>query len=199
MTAFRLRALLAAGEAPAVLDQVRSIWGPMLDSGPGTFWEEATPDDRLAMYGRPFGRSLCHAWASGPAAILPEAVLGLRPLDDGWARFEVQPALGDLEWASAVVPAPTGDIVVVVDASTVTVHVPADTVLVREGHAVPGPGDRRVGASGSGRGRRGSGGYRSIRGMIHTIHPDVPASVSGLGSWCWAVCAGGRQGGSRWQ
>jgi len=118
---------------------VRAIWGPMLDRGPGTFWEEATLDDHLAMYGRPFGRSLCHAWASGPAAILPEAVLGLRPLDDGWARFEVLPALGELEWASAVVSAPGGDIVVVADAATVTVHVPADAVLVREGHAVPGP------------------------------------------------------------
>lgn len=139
MTAFRLRALVETGAVEAVVDQVRAIWGPMLDRGPGTFWEEATLDDHLAMYGRPFGRSLCHAWASGPAAILPEAVLGLRPLDDGWARFEVQPALGELEWASAVVPAPGGDIVVVADAATVTVHVPADVVLVREGHAVPGP------------------------------------------------------------
>ncbi|HEU0183035.1 MAG TPA: alpha-L-rhamnosidase C-terminal domain-containing protein [Agromyces mariniharenae] len=140
MTAFRLRALLAAGEAPAVLEQVRATWGAMLERGPGTFWEEATIDDEpLAMYGRPFGRSLCHAWASGPAAILPEAVLGLRPIGDGWSRFAVQPELGDLAWASAVVPAPSGDIVVVADASTVTVQVPAGTVLVREGHSVPGP------------------------------------------------------------
>lgn len=140
MTAFRLRALLAAGDAAAVVDEVRSTWGPMLERGPGTFWEEATLDDELlAMYGRPFGRSRCHAWASGPAAILPEAVLGLRPLGDGWSRFEVRPDLGDLEWASAVVPAPGGDIVVVADASSVTVQVPVDAVLVREGHSVPGP------------------------------------------------------------
>lgn len=140
MTAFRLRALLAAGETPAVLEQARAIWGAMLDRGPGTFWEEATLDDeQLAMYGRPFGRSRCHAWASGPAAILPEAVLGLRPLDDGWSRFAVLPDLGDLAWASAVVPAPSGDIVVVADAATVTVQVPAGTVLVRGSHAVPGP------------------------------------------------------------
>jgi len=37
------------------------------------------------------------------------------------------------------VPAPSGDIVVIADASTVTVQVPAGTVLVREGHTVPGP------------------------------------------------------------
>ena len=140
MTAFRLRALLAAGDAPAVLDEVRSTWGAMLDRGPGTFWEESSIDDEpFAMYGRAFGRSLCHAWASGPAAILPEAVLGLRPLDDGWSRFEVRPDLGDLEWAAAVVPAPGGDIVVVADVGSVTVQVPSGSVLVREGHAVPGP------------------------------------------------------------
>jgi hypothetical protein len=140
MTAFRLRALLAAGDGPAVLDEVRSTWGAMLDRGPGTFWEEASFDDEpLAMYGRPYGRSLCHAWASGPAAILPEAVLGLRPLGDGWSRFEVKPELGGLEWATAVVPTPAGDIVVVADGTSVTVEVPSATVLVREGHAVPGP------------------------------------------------------------
>ena len=140
MTAFRLRALLEAGESEAVIDEVRRIWGAMLDRGPGTFWEESSiVGDPLEMYGRPFGRSRCHAWAAGPAAILPEAVLGLRPLDDGWSRFTVRPELGDLEWASAVVPAPAGDIVVVADHERVTVRVPSGAVLWREGHSVPGP------------------------------------------------------------
>jgi len=38
-----------------------------------------------------------------------------------------------------VVSAPCGDIVVVADAPRVTVQVPSGAVLVREGHAVPGP------------------------------------------------------------
>lgn len=140
MTAFRLRALLEAGESGAVIDEVRRTWGAMLDRGPGTFWEESSIEgDPLEMYGRPFGRSRCHAWAAGPAAILPEAVLGLRPLDDGWSRFTVRPELGDLEWASAVVPAPMGDIVVVAEAGRVTVEVPRGSALVRGGHTVPGP------------------------------------------------------------
>lgn len=140
MTAFRLRAALAAGETRAVVEEVRRVWGAMLDLGPGTFWEESTTDgDPLAMYGRAFGRSLCHAWSAGPAAILPEAVLGLAPVDDGWSRFTVRPELGDLTWASAVVPAAAGDIVVFADREGTTVHVPPGTVLVRSGHAVPGP------------------------------------------------------------
>ncbi len=140
MTAFRLRALIEAGESGEVIDEVRRTWGAMLDRGPGTFWEESSIEgDPLEMYARPFGRSRCHAWAAGPAAILPEAVLGLRPLDDGWSRFTVRPELGDLEWAAAVVPAPMGDIVVVADLARVSVHVPPGAVLVREGQSVPGP------------------------------------------------------------
>jgi alpha-L-rhamnosidase len=140
MTAFRLRALLAAGQHDVVLDEVRRTWGAMLDAGPGTFWEEAaTGGDDLAMYGRPFGRSRCHAWSAGPAAILPEAVLGVRPVADGWARFEVEPRLGDLEWAAAVVPTPFGDLVVRAEGAGVTVRVPAGTALVRGGRIERGP------------------------------------------------------------
>ena len=140
MTAFRLRALLTAGRRGFVVDEVRRLWGPMLDLGPGTFWEEAsTEGDSHAMYGRPFGRSLCHAWASGPAAILPEAVLGVRPLDDAWRRFTVAPELGNLAWACAVVPTPQGCIVVRAEGSTITVEVPDGTELERDEGPLRGP------------------------------------------------------------
>jgi hypothetical protein len=140
MTAFRLRALLAAGEHDAVLDEVRRSWGAMLDAGPGTFWEEgAAGGDDLAMYGRPFGRSRCHAWSAGPAAILPEAVLGVRPLADGWARFAVEPRLGDLDWAAVVIPTQVGDLIVRADAERVSVRIPAGAALVRGDRVEPGP------------------------------------------------------------
>ncbi len=123
-----------------MLAEIDRIWGAMLDAGPGTFWEEGpSGGDDLAMYGRPFGRSLCHAWSAGPAALIPEAVLGLRPLDDGWSRFEVSPRLGGLEWASAVVPTPLGDLFVHVDPTTVSVHVPAGSALVRAERTHLGP------------------------------------------------------------
>ncbi|GAA1056241.1 hypothetical protein GCM10017608_27390 [Agromyces luteolus] len=147
MTAFRLRARLAAGEHDAVLEEIERIWGAMLDAGPGTFWEEGpSGGDDLAMYGRPFGRSLCHAWSAGPAALIPEAVLGLRPLDDGWTRFEVEPRLGGLEWASAVVPTPLGDLFVHADAEGVTVQVPAGATLVRGERVEVGPAVVEFGA-----------------------------------------------------
>jgi hypothetical protein len=132
MTGFLLGALIETGRPGLAVARIRELWGAMLDAGARSFWEEF-PDGEgspYAMYGRPFGKSLCHAWSSSPAALLPQAVLGIRPLADGWTRFAVQPRLGDLEWAEARIPAPQGDIVVRADAEGVSVEAPPGAVLV---------------------------------------------------------------------
>ena len=124
MTSF---ALLAIG-APAV-PRIEQLWGAMLDAGATTFWEEFAEGSPYAMYGRPFGKSLCHAWSSAPAALLPQLVLGIRPTSDGWATFEVRPELGELEWAAATVPTPHGPVRIRADSSGTVVEVPAGTRL----------------------------------------------------------------------
>ncbi|WP_454050035.1 alpha-L-rhamnosidase-related protein [Cellulomonas sp. Marseille-Q8402] len=141
MAALALRAL--TGEhAPAAVRRIADRWGAMLDAGALTFWEElpggAGPD--TAMYGRPFGRSLCHGWAAGPVAALPELVLGLRPTSAGWRTAVASPSLGDLRWAAAVVPVPGGDLAVTAEASgRVVVDVPDGHVLDVAGQRVAGP------------------------------------------------------------
>jgi alpha-L-rhamnosidase len=141
MASFALRARILAGDSQGAVETIRRRWGEMLDAGAITFWEEfADPGaDPLAMYGRPFGKSLCHAWASGPAALLPEAILGIRPLSPGWSRFELNPELGPLPWAAAVVPTPLGDIAVSAVDDAVTVDVPPGAELVRGGDSWHGP------------------------------------------------------------
>jgi hypothetical protein len=141
MTTFALRALTMLGEPETVVASIRERWGSMLDAGTRTFWEEfeGSEQDRYAMYGRPYGKSLCHAWSSGPAVLLPEAVLGIRPLRAGWTCFEVQPTLGALNWASAVVPVPQGEIVVVAHSDSVSVDIPPDATLIHAGAHVKGP------------------------------------------------------------
>lgn len=126
MAGFALRALHRAGRSTDALDGLRSLWAPMLDAGATTLWEEFPHDGAspYEMYGRPFGKSLCHGWGAAPAALLPEIILGLRPLDNGWSTVEVHPQLGDLEWAAAVVPTPHGDLVVVADGSGTSVDTP---------------------------------------------------------------------------
>jgi alpha-L-rhamnosidase len=77
MTGFPLRALIEVGRPDVAVARIRTRWGGMLEAGAATFWEEFAGDGSpYAIYGRAWGKSLCHAWASGPAALLPEAVLG---------------------------------------------------------------------------------------------------------------------------
>lgn len=139
MRSFGLDAMIHGGRAVEAVDRVRNLWTPMLSHIGGTFWEEFPDAEPLAMYGRPYGKSLCHAWSAGPAALLPRAVLGVSATADGWSRFTVEPTLGALAWAAAVVPAPPGDIVVIADAGTCTVDVPAGTALVVAGREIAGP------------------------------------------------------------
>jgi hypothetical protein len=114
MGAFQAEALARLGEEATALRQVRATWGGMLDRGATSFWEAFDPglaDDRQwAYYGRPFAKSLCHAWGSGPAAMLPRILLGIRPSEPGWRRVRVQPRLCGLAWAAATVPTPLGDL-----------------------------------------------------------------------------------------
>ncbi|BDZ65335.1 hypothetical protein GCM10025877_22730 [Agromyces mangrovi Wang et al. 2018] len=144
MQAFALLALARLGERGASVARIGSLWGGMLDAGAMTFWEEFGVDDdgaHAAMYGRPFGRSLAHAWASGPAALLPEAVLGIRPLEDGWRVVSVAPELGALEWASAIVPTPAGDLFVHADRAGVRVQAPAGVTVRTPGGEFAGSGE----------------------------------------------------------
>ncbi|HYE04034.1 MAG TPA: alpha-L-rhamnosidase C-terminal domain-containing protein [Planctomycetota bacterium] len=130
-------ALAALGRIDAMLDSVRDTWGGMLDAGATTFWEawdaSQTGDARYAFYGRPFGKSLCHAWAAGPAWLLPTALLGIRPLAAGWSRIAVAPARCDLDWISATVPTPKGPLHVDLDGSRLRVRAPRGVEVVRPG------------------------------------------------------------------
>jgi hypothetical protein len=147
MASLELMALSQLGVTNAILPRIENYWGAQLDRGATTFWEKydpARPRDLYSMYGRPFGNSLCHAWGSGPAAILPEEILGIRPLADGWRRFIVDPKLGVLKWAAATVPTPHGDIEVFVRDGKLSLKVPAGTMAVYGSREIVGPNEVSV-------------------------------------------------------
>jgi alpha-L-rhamnosidase len=130
MTSLEILALSRAGASEAIVPRIEKYWGPMLDRGATTFWESYNPagiGSVYVMYNRPFGNSLCHAWASGPAALLPGEILGIRPLADGWKTFVVAPKLGSLAWAAATVPTPYGKIEVLVEQGQMVLVVPPGT------------------------------------------------------------------------
>ncbi len=114
MRFYELEALCAMGEQTYVLQQMKDYWGGMLNLGATTFWEEYNPAkkgaEHLAMYGREFGKSLCHAWGASPIYLLGKYYLGVKPTSPAYATYMVQPELGGLQWMQGTVPTPKGNI-----------------------------------------------------------------------------------------
>ncbi len=144
MRAFALLALARSGLAREAVVEVGERWSRMLDRGPGTMWEEFDGPEPWAMYGRPFAKSLCHAWASGPAALLPEILVGLRPSAPGWRSVTIDPDLAGLDWAAARVPTPLGELEVFADRSEVSGSIPAGMTAHVIGREIVGPDRFRV-------------------------------------------------------
>lgn len=114
MRFYELEALCAMGEQEYVLDEIRDYWGGMLKLGATSFWEKYDPsekgEEQLAMYGRPFGKSLCHAWGASPIYLLGKYFLGVKPTAPGYSGYEIRPNLGGLKWMEGEVPTPHGNI-----------------------------------------------------------------------------------------
>lgn len=51
-----------------------------------------------------------HAWGAAPANLIPRWLMGIRPLEPGFATFLVAPQIGSLTWAQIRVPSPRGTI-----------------------------------------------------------------------------------------
>ncbi len=88
--------LIERGGMDFVLDQYRTCWGWMLDTG-ATTWLEVF-DTRW---------SHCHQWAGCPTWQLTRYALGLHPrFDRGANHFDFQLVPGSLEWAKGTLPLP---------------------------------------------------------------------------------------------
>ena len=131
MRFYELEALCMDGHHTQVLKEMRDYWGGMLREGATSFWEKYVPTEHgtqhLAMYGRPYGKSLCHAWGASPLYLLGRYFLGIQPTKPGYEEFEVRPQLGDLEWMEGIVPTPRGLISVRIDRHEVRVNSTADS------------------------------------------------------------------------
>ncbi len=114
MRFYELEALCAMGEQKYVLNEMKDYWGGMLNLGATSFWEEYDPTkkgaEHYAMYGREFGKSLCHAWGASPIYLLGKYYLGVKPTSAGYATYSVEPNLGGLQWMQGTVPTPSGNI-----------------------------------------------------------------------------------------
>lgn len=125
MRFYELEALCAMGEQPYVLKEMKNYWGGMLKLGATSFWEEYNPNkkdtEHLAMYGRPFGKSLCHAWGASPIYLLGKYYLGVKPTSAAYQTYVIEPNLGGLEWMEGKVPTNNGEIAVSVSKKEIKV------------------------------------------------------------------------------
>jgi alpha-L-rhamnosidase len=156
MRFYELEALCALGEQKHVLKEIRDYWGGMIDLGATSFWEKYNPEEKnpelLAMYGRPFGKSLCHAWGASPIYLLGKYYLGVKPTSPGYKTYLVEPCLGDLLWMEGDVPMPAGkvhlycstkEIKVKADSGTGTLRFRSLTMPVCKGVEIKQTGDRQ--------------------------------------------------------
>ena len=123
--------VLLAKTPASALELTRRYWGGMLDMGATSFWEDfdlawcenAFRIDQMPVPGKKdihadFGaycykglrHSLCHGWASGPAAWCSEKILGVTPAAPGYRKIRFTPDLCDLDHASGTIPTIHGDI-----------------------------------------------------------------------------------------
>jgi hypothetical protein len=135
MRFYELAALAEIGQQAYVTKEMKDYWGGMLREGATTFWEQYYPGEkgtaRYAMYSRPFGRSLCHAWGASPLYLLGKYYLGVKPLQPGYSEYLVEPALGGLQWIEGKVPTPQGDIAVSVTTSQIKINTPSGKGTLR--------------------------------------------------------------------
>ena len=148
MRYFENAAYCRAGLAELMFSEVANYWGGMLKEGATTLWEaydfNKTGDERYAFYGRPFGNSLCHAWASGPLPLYSSELFGLKPVEAGWKSFTFSPLVVSLPWAAVCVPTPAGMIRAEFEGDTAQVEVPRGCAIVNSSSTlrVAAPDDR---------------------------------------------------------
>jgi alpha-L-rhamnosidase len=125
MRFYELEALCAMGEQKAVMKEMKDYWGGMIREGATSFWEKYNPTDKgtqhLAMYGRPYGKSLCHAWGASPIYLLGKYYLGIQPVKAGYSEFAIAPNLGGMKWMEGTVPTPKGEIKLYMNEKTIKI------------------------------------------------------------------------------
>ncbi|MBQ2940867.1 MAG: alpha-L-rhamnosidase [Clostridia bacterium] len=125
-----LKARGEAGDVDGTIDLMNKFWGKMIELGATTFFEDfnlewtegakridefVAPDendihgDHGAYCYKGFRHSLCHGWASGPAAYIQEYILGVKVLAPGCKKVSVKPNLGTkLNYIHGTYPTPYG-------------------------------------------------------------------------------------------
>jgi alpha-L-rhamnosidase len=109
---FSITGLIDGGRADAAIAQLTgdgtSSWMNMIRRGAGATaeaWDESQKSNL----------TYSHPWAASPAFHVPSGLFGIRPIEAGYATFQVKPQPGSLEHAAVAVPTVKGRIGVAFD------------------------------------------------------------------------------------
>lgn len=125
-----------SGHSDFLEQSLADYYGGMLKLGATTFYEQYDPKNQgvehYAMYGRPFEKSLCHAWSASPVYLLGRFRLGVVNTGIAYDHFEVKPNLGTAESIEGKVPVPGGYVSVKADKKKVEVlsDIPGGTLIL---------------------------------------------------------------------
>jgi hypothetical protein len=135
MKFYELAALCEIKEQEKALQYVKDYWGGMLKLGATTIWEAYDPaqkgEEHYAMYGRPFGKSLCHAWGANPVFLFGKYLLGVKPLTPGYSSYLIEPSLAGLQWIKGKVPTPDGNIEIYADNKVLRIRTARGNAILR--------------------------------------------------------------------
>lgn len=125
MRFYELIVLARTGHASDTVEELKRYWGGMIKEGATTFWEKYDPNEKdgekYAMYDRPYGKSLCHAWGATPVYLIGACLFGIRPAEAGYRTFVCAPEVGVLSDCKISVPTAQGSVSVCMKNGTVEV------------------------------------------------------------------------------
>lgn len=144
MKFYETSALAELGRGDKMLDLIKGYWGGMLTEGATSFWEEYDPavtgGEKYAMYGRRYGKSLCHSWGASPVYLIGKYLVGLTPAENGYKKYRLCPYLDGKTFFDAEMPLNEGSVKVSYNEGEIRVFSSrTDGELVAEGkiHIVP--------------------------------------------------------------
>ncbi|MBO7297608.1 MAG: hypothetical protein J6U60_01015 [Clostridia bacterium] len=133
MMFYELAAMAKLGEKKLVYEKMLEYWGGMLKEDVTSFWEVYDPNEhgaeKYAMYGRKYGKSLCHAWGATPLYIVGGYLVGLQ-VSEGKHLLR----LDGVEWIERFeikVPVLTGWVEIAKTGQTYKIRSTGDSLRVR--------------------------------------------------------------------
>ncbi|MDD3153644.1 MAG: family 78 glycoside hydrolase catalytic domain [Victivallaceae bacterium] len=144
LTYYVFRAMKRCGMAENALARIRFFWGRCVETGSELMYESGVARFGKAAFSE--AGSLCHGFATAPIDFVQHTILGIEPLEPGFAKFSLTPNLLDLNFAEGRVPTAYGNISVRLEkrkadgAVTCVIRIPDGCAAVRADGGVLGAG-----------------------------------------------------------